>query len=103
MPRETSSDPASTFGHSMTVGIFSSFERHERLVDLLLRPSVLRGHGMLADEQERLVGRNVAADTLAIEPVAVKRRAAVADHLRHQIDPGTADDVDGRRDPRRAG
>ena len=67
----------------------------QRFGDLMLGLSVLRGDRMLADQQKRLVGRDVPADALALEPFGVERRAAVADDLGHQIDPRAADDVNG--------
>ncbi len=59
----------------------------------MLGLSVLRGDRMLADEQKRLVCRDVPADTFTLQPFRVERRTAIAHDLCHQVDPRTSDDV----------
>ena len=97
MPREMSSEPASTFGHSITVGICSSCSAISvSVICCSAWPySVVTGCW--------LTSRN--GWSVAMCPPTPSRSShsassaalAVADHLGHQIDPRTADDVHGVR------
>ena len=77
-PSAMSSEPASTLGHSMIVGIRSSSSAISVSQICSLALPVLGGHRMLVDQQERPGHVDVRADALAVEPLGVRHRRRVA-------------------------